>query len=428
VRDDALSGLLAEPIDWRYRAFPSAPEPVTLETLAERRWNVLAGDLPLPVMVLKQRALEHNVALLARICGEHGVLLAPHGKTTMAPQIFKRQLDAGAWGMTAATVGHARIYRVFGVTRILLANELVEPAALRWLAAELSADADFDFYCLVDSPEAVAAMDAGLAPERLQRPVQVLVEIGLAGGRTGCRSGVEAVEVAAAVAASRTLALAGIEGYEGVIGADRSEGTLAGVDAFLRRVREWTIGLAHRGAFAGLERVLVSAGGSAFFDRVLALLGPPWPLEQRVDLVLRCGSYATHDSALYERVSPLAAARGGDEALEPALEVWGAVLSRPEPELAVAGFGKRDAPHDIELPLPVLVRDRSGLRNVAGTLAVTALMDQHAFLRVPPEDGLAVGDLVGCGISHPCTAFDKWSLIPVVDEDYTVVDAVRTFF
>jgi len=32
------------------------------------------------------------------------------------------------------------------------------------------------------------------------------------------------------------------------------------------------------------------------------------------------------------------------------------------------------------------------------------------------------------GISHPCTAFDKWQLIPVVDEEYRIVDVVRTFF
>ena len=151
VGEDALARLLAEPIDWRYKAFPADRDGVTIGTVGETGWNVLAGDLALPVMVLKESALEHNISLLARWCDERGVLLAPHGKTTMAPQIFRRQLDAGAWGMTAATASHVRIYRAFGVPRVLLANELVEPVALRWLAAELAADPDFDFYCLVDS-------------------------------------------------------------------------------------------------------------------------------------------------------------------------------------------------------------------------------------------------------------------------------------
>lgn len=418
---DELSRLLAEPIDWRYKAFPATPEPVTVGTVGERGWNVLAGDLPLPAMVLKESVLEHNISVMARYCAEHGVLLAPHGKTTMAPQLFARQLEAGAWGMTAATVGHVRIYRAFGVPRIVLANELVEPVALRWVAAELAADPGFDFYCLVDSTAGVEAMNEGLAGSSLERPVQVLLEVGFEGGRTGGRTSGEAAETAAAVAASPVLELAGVEGYEGLIGADRSEATLAAVDDFLRRLRETTIALARAGAFATRGRILVSAGGSAFFDRAVELLVRPWELDRPVDVVLRCGSYVTHDSDVYERVSPLAGS------LRPAIEVWGAVLSRPERKLAIVGLGKRDVSHDLELPFPRLVSGSSGLRPAEG-MAVTALNDQHAFVRVPPEDELAVGDLLACEISHPCTMFDKWRLIPLVDDDYTVVGAVRTFF
>jgi hypothetical protein len=139
-----IAELLEEPIDWRYKTRPATREPLTLSGLAERRWNLLGGDLLLPAMILKQSALEHNIARVAEYCREHGVSLAPHGKTTMAPQLFARQLDAGAWGMTAATVAHVGIYRHFGVPRILLMNELVEPAALAWIADELASDPDFD--------------------------------------------------------------------------------------------------------------------------------------------------------------------------------------------------------------------------------------------------------------------------------------------
>ena len=91
-------------------------------------------------------------------------------------------------------------------------------------------------------------------------------------------------------------------------------------------------------------------------------------------------------------------------------------------------MGKRDVPFDIGLPRPVVASSRGELRGVEGAMEIFDLNDQHAYLRLPREDGLAVGDLVGCGISHPCTAFDKWRLIPVVDDDYTVIDAVHTFF
>jgi D-serine deaminase-like pyridoxal phosphate-dependent protein len=417
-RGDAMRALLDERIDWRYKGFPSV-DGVTIGTVGETGWNLLRGDLQLPALVLKESALEHNIALMARWCMEHGILLAPHGKTTMAPQLFSRQLDAGAWGITAATVSQARMYRAFGVQRILLANELVEPAALRWLADELAAAPELDVYCLVDSARQVETMAEALAGS--ERPVHVLLEIGFEGGRTGCRTVAEAIEVTAAVVRSRGLDLAGTEGYEGIIAHDRGDASLARVDAFLRAVRETTVELEQAGAFAGRDRIVVSAGGSAYFDRVVDALGGDWPFETPVDLVIRAGGYVTHDVGLYERTSPLA------RELRPALEAWGPVLSRPEADLALVGLGKRDVSHDVDLPRPSFVNDGDGLREATG-MTVTALNDQHAYVRIPPEDPLAVGDLVGCGISHPCTAFDKWRLIPAVDDDYTVVGAVATFF
>jgi D-serine deaminase-like pyridoxal phosphate-dependent protein len=418
IREDALSRLLQEPIDWRYKAFPPA-DGVTIGTVGQEGWNLLRGDLALPALVLKESALAHNIALMASWCLENGVLHAPHGKTTMAPQLFQRQLDAGAWAITAATASHARIYRAFGVQRILLANELVERAALRWLAQELASDPELDFYCLVDSTAAVEAMAEGLRGS--ERPVQVLVEVGFEGGRTGCRDVAEALEVAAAVARAPGLALVGTEGYEGIIGVERNPASLAAVDAFLERLRQTTIELDRAEAFSGCERVIVSAGGSAYFDRVADVLGGDWQVDKPVDVVIRAGGYITHDIGLYERLSPFV------RDLRPAFEAWGVVLSRPEPELAIVGLGKRDVSHDVDLPLPQLAYGPDGLRTVVD-LTVTALNDQHAYVRLPPDETLEVGDMLGCGISHPCTAFDKWRLIPVVDDDYTVVDAIATFF
>lgn len=426
--EEALAGLLDEPVDWRYKGRPATRRPLTIGELGAEGWNLLAGDLLLPAMVLKQSALEHNIALVARYCEEHGVWLAPHGKTTMAPQLFARQLDAGAWGITAATVAQVAVYRRFGVRRVVLANELVEPAALRWVADELEADPGFDFYCLVDSVAAVVAMTQALSGRGATRPLQVLVEVGVPGGRAGCRTLEQATEVAGAVAASPVLALAGVEGFEGVIGGPDLETTLAEVDEFLERVRALTLDLAREDAFAGRAEIIVTAGGSAYFDRVVAVLGPPWDLDVPVRVVLRGGCYVTHDSGLYDRLSPLGE-RDGDERLRPALEAWGAVLSRPELELAIVGLGKRDVPFDIDLPVPWHVAARGGaLREAGGELTVTALNDQHAFVRLAPGAELAVGDLVGCGISHPCLAFDRWPLVLLVDDDYTVIGGIRTFF
>jgi D-serine dehydratase len=400
------------------------------ESVAEvsPRFELLRGDLLLPVMVAKEGALRHNLEVMAAFCDSRGVSLAPHAKTTMAPRLVQWQLEAGAWGMTVATSAQAHFLRSLGVERILLANEVVEPAALAWILAELEHDPDLRLLCLADSLEGVAIMAE--ATSSSARPLEVLVEVGVAGGRAGCRTIQQAVAVANAITAAPGLLLAGVECFEGILGGDSIEATLAQVDALLDSVGELTTALDESAAFADAPEIIVSAGGSAYFDRVVARLCRSWELSRPVRIVLRSGCYLAHDSGHYARISPLDGRLGfGARRLVPALEIWGAVLSLPEPDLGIVGFGKRDVPYDLELPTPSLVRRRNGELAALqeGALTVTALNDQHAYIRGNCGE-LAVGDWIACGISHPCTAFDKWSLIPLVDGDYAVVDVLRTFF
>jgi D-serine deaminase-like pyridoxal phosphate-dependent protein len=413
-------------LDWRHRTFPSGAGEVGRQDVAEQGWNLLEGDLLLPAMVLKESALDHNVAVMRRFCERHGVDLSPHGKTTMSPEIVGRQLRAGAWAITAANVQQVRVFRAFGVQRVIVANQIVDPASLRWLAAELAADDGFECYCLADSVAGVEAMEEVLSGLAMERPLPVLVELGVASGRTGARGAETATAVAEAIARSPVLRLAGVEAYEGVIGQATIDETLASVDRFLDEVRDLALALDARGLFDGLDEILLTAGGSAFFDRVAARLGA---LEASlpVRLVLRSGCYVTHDSAYYRRLSPLDARAQDDERLRPALQAWGAIVSRPEPGLALVGFGKRDVPYDLDLPVVELVRRRSGVVEPLTGATVTALNDQHGFVRLDGAE-LEVGDWIGCGISHPCTAFDKWRAIPVVDDGYGVVGVARTYF
>jgi len=396
--------LLAERVDGRHRGFGAVADGLTVGELGAQRYDLRRGDLPLPLLVLSASALEHNLAAMRRWCAERGLSLAPHGKTTMAPQLVRRQLDAGAWGMTAATVQQLAVMRAAGARRVIVANEVVGAAEIAALARERATGCDV--YCLVDSVAGVRQLDAGLVAAAA--PLGVLVEIG--GARAGCRSDADAHAVVDAVEAAPRLVLAGVEGYEGTFGSDREPATLAAVDELLDRVRDLTVALDARGAFDAVPEILVSAGGSALFDRVAERLAFPEPRSRPVRVVVRAGSYLTHDDGLYADVTPL-------PELRPALELWARVLSCPEAGLAIAGFGKRDAPYDLGLPV---VREPAGV-------TVEALADQHAFVR-DPDGALRVGDVLRCGISHPCTAFDKWSLIPVVDDDDVVIDAVRTLF
>lgn len=426
----ALDALLEEPLGPAAKALPPGAEALSASELGDQHWNVLAGDLLFPLLVLKESALAHNLAAMDGFCREHGVSLAPHGKTTMAPQLFERQLAAGAWGITAATISQARAYRAFGVERILLANELVQPLALAWVASELAQDPGFSFLCLVDSERGVALMEEALERAGGERPLEVLVELGADGARAGCRDEREALRVATAVAGTRHLTLAGVEGYEGVIGAERSPTVRANVGAFLARLGPLAAEIDSRGLFGPREEIVLSAGGSAFFDWVVERAAERPRLSRPTRLVLRSGCYLTHDDGFYERVSPWRSGAGAARCLRPALELWAEVLSRPEPGLAIAGFGKRDAPYDLGLPVPTtLVRRSGGARAAlpAGALEVSELNDQHAFLRLNGVEP-AVGDLVGCGVSHPCAAFDKWRLIPLVDDSHRVVGGIRTLF
>jgi D-serine deaminase-like pyridoxal phosphate-dependent protein len=411
----ALRALRAEPVDFRFKGFPDLG--ITLGEVPDAGWTI--ADLLLPVVTLRESALAHNIGRMAAWCAERGVRLAPHGKTTMAPQLFDLQLAAGAWGITAATASQVRLMRAFGVPRVLLANELVDAPALAWLAGELRRDPGFAFCCLVDSVECVELMEAALAGTDAGRRVDVLVELGVPGRRTGVREPGALVALAERVVASPRLALPQA----------RDAAAQRRVDDYLARLVQVVRAIDGRGLFRGREEVVVTAGGSAWFDRVVAAVQGLTGTSVPVRAVLRSGGYVTHDHVHYEHSSPLrSAAAGPAERLRPALELWARVLSTPESGLAIAGFGKRDAPYDLDLPVP-LARRAAGsgaAEPLDGRAEVVELNDQHAFLH---HDGaLRVGDVVTLGLSHPCTAFDKWSLLPVLDDEDRVIDAVRTYF
>ena len=414
-RVEALRHLAIAPAEKGFGTI-AAGRTVTAAALETQRPPALGGDFTMPLLVLKDSALRHNATAMADWCAASGVRLAPHGKTTMAPQLFARQVDAGAWAITAATIGQAQVFRSFGVSRILIANELTDQAGIGWLAAELSADPDWDCFAYVDSVAGVRLLDDALAAAGASRPLRVLVELGFAGGRTGCRTVAGALAVAAVAEQASQLALAGAAGYEGGIGHDAEPGTLAAVAEYCGKLRDLGVALAGM-----ISEPVISAGGSAYFDVVARELAGSGPA-----LVLRSGCYLTHDHGEYARIGP--AERRGGPALIPAIELWAPVLSVPEPGLALACAGRRDVAFDQGLPVPLRIRRTDGTTEPGGGLTVTRLDDQHAYLAVPAEVTLTPGDLIGFGISHPCTTFDKWRVIPVVDEEYRVIDAVRTFF
>lgn len=423
-----LAGLADERVDHRFKALPPDAEGLTVGALAAERRNLFTGGFTTPVLALSAESVEHNLALLETYAERHGLVFAPHGKTSMSPQLFARQLEHGAWGITAAVPHQARVYRAYGIRRIFLANELVDAAALRWLAGELNADPDFRFVCYVDSVRGVELMDEALRAARASRPVDVVVELGAGeGARTGARTEADCVAVADAVAASGSLRLVGVAGYEGEV----PEASGERVRDWLRRLVALAASFDAQGRFAALdagEQIVISAGGSAWFDAVADVFAEIPELSSPVCKLLRSGAYVSHDDGHYRHLTPFN--RVPEEgSLQPAFRLWAQVVSRPTAEQAFLNAGKRDAAYDLDLPEAQAVRSgRDGSVRPATGVEVTKLSDQHAWVKTEEGTELEVGDWVGMGLSHPCTSFDKWQLIPLVQADGTVTDYIRTFF
>jgi D-serine deaminase-like pyridoxal phosphate-dependent protein len=392
-----------------------------LRALRERPAEPTDKGFGYPMLTLRESALAGNLAAMAAYCAGAGVELAPHGKTAMSPELAARQLASGAWGITVATIGQLRMYRAFGFPRLLLANELVDEPGIAWLAGELAADPGFAAYCYVDSSDGVAILDRVLTAHPAGRRLPVLVEIGL--GRTGCRTDDQALTVAKAVAATSTLTVAGVAGYEGTIGAPRAQ-ALDTVASFCRRLANLASTVAEVVGAPG--EFIVTAGGSVYFDVVARELTAA--SLDGMTVVLRSGCYLFHDHGIYQADSPAARGVAGAPVFRPALELWAQVVSRPEPELALLSAGRRDVGFDAGLPVPLRARRRDGGAARLADARVTGLNDQHAYLRLDPGTALAPGDLVYLGISHPCTTLDKWRVIPVLDEEDRVLDVVHTFF
>jgi len=405
---------------------PSTSVPLTQAGRLE--WNLLAEDVSLPAAVLYEDRIEHNLKWMQAFVAQYGVKFAPHGKTTMAPQLFRRQLDAGAWGITLATAHQTQAAYHGGVRRVLLANQLVGRHNMAMIAQLLS-DPEFEFFCLVDSVDGVDQLGRFFGDAN--KPLNVLLELGVPGGRTGVRDAAQRDAVLDAIARyPGTLRLAGIELYEGVL---KEEGEIR---AFLKQAVTLTRELAAAGRFARTPPIL-SGAGSAWYDVVAEEFAKASDAGF-AEVVLRPGCYLTHDVGIYRQAqtdvfarNPLARKMG--EGLLPALQLWAYVQSVPEPDRAIVALGKRDSAFDAGLPVPARHfrpgRDTAP-REVAASegWAVTGMMDQHAYLRIPPGADVKVGDMIAFDISHPCLTFDKWRQLLVLDPQYRVNEVVETFF
>src|SRR5579864_59301 len=393
--------------------------------IARLGWNLLHEDLSLPTAVLYEEKLAHNLAWMQQFADAYGAKLAPHGKTSMAPKLWHRQLQAGAWGITLATAHQVRVAYEHGVRRVLLANQLVGKQNMATISRLLE-DKDFEFFCLVDSAELVQTLGQFFG-SRGQR-LNVLLEVGVQGGRTGVRNREQLEALLVALNEWKdNLTLCGVELFEGLLSDEKA------IHGFLQSAVDVTKEVARQQRFQR-SPVILTGAGSAWFD-VVAEIFSKSKFDFEIEVLLRSGCYVTHDAGVYRdaqarMIKQNPVAQKMSPGLMPALQLWAYVQSVPEKNAAIVGFGKRDAAFDAGLPLPALYFRPGEKLPVPASQdwKVTRLWDQHAHMQIPESADLRVGDMIGFDISHPCLTFDKWRYLPVVDSNYTVIDVVETFF
>ncbi len=431
--DGFMQPVAAYMLDHKTKGMPGGIQPFPMSEIAAKGWNVLKEDLPLPLAVLKKSAMDHNAAWMRDFVARSGAVIAPHGKTTMAPQLFGQQVNDGAWAITLATPHQFAVARDFGFSRIILANQLVGKQMIRYVLDELRRDPSLDFYCIVDSEANVAQLAAAAREANIGRPLQVFLEGGWLNGRTGVRDLETGMKVARAVKqAAPHLALRGVEGFEGLTPADRTAAETQ-VRTFLDFLVQLAKACEAESLFAPGE-IILTAGGSAFYDMVLARFTHAG-LNSPTRIITRSGCYITQDSTRYRRFfsditdrTPDANQGGG---LLSAIEVWAYVQSRPQPDKILLTVGARDLGTDDRPIAETWFRPNTNMTKpepVPPGHLVTGHNDQHTHMTIPVDSPLQVGDMVTFGIGHPCLTFDKWQVLVVVDDAYNVIGAVRTFF
>jgi D-serine deaminase-like pyridoxal phosphate-dependent protein len=403
-------------ISAEFKGFPLSAHGQRISRFLGEKPNLFTSEFQFPMMVLKESALNQNIGRMAKYCAERGVSLAPHVKTPMSPQLAQRQIDAGAWALTVANFAQASVFLNFGFKRLIIGNEVLEPTSIREIA-KLNAQGKAEIIFYIDSLAALEIVEGAVADQD-QAELNIFLEIGADGGRAGIRDLKGLEPILLKMSKNSKFRIRGVSGFEGAVPDGNRK--VAGIKSLRKFLSKIVAAAEIVAPYMKNDRLIISGGGSSYFDYVIEEFKK---YKGDAHLILRSGGYVSHDHIHYENMYPFMQL-GKTQQFLPALEIWSRVLSVPEKNLAILNFGKRDAGIDLDNPLPIKIYSKK-IKPLKAS--IQQLNDQHAFMKLTPGT-IQVGDIVACGISHPCTNFDKWRLIPLVDDNYNVIDLIHTFF
>lgn len=380
-----------------------------------QRYDLSKGEVSLPCATLNLNFVKHNINWMQEFADFHHVLLAPHGKTSLTPEIIQLQVEEGAWGITVANIQQAYVAKKAGAKRVIIANQIIGESNFK-LAAELMVEVEL--YVCVDSVSNIRALATFFSQQ--VKPLNVLIEYGVPHGRCGVRTEAEVHDLVKELKQHSCLSLQGLEFYEGVIHGENEEQK---VQQFVSQVCDLFLRLDAQSIF-DCESPIISGAGSAWYDIVTqAFLSLP----SRLRKIIRPGCYVSHDKGIYQTAQRKVIERLShfdqltnfiQNDLKSAIEVWAYAQSRPESNRIIVALGKRDVAFDTELPKLEKVYRDGKLIEFDGHLVVTKdVMDQHMFLEVPDDCPICVGDALVFSTSHPCITFDKWRHIAISENN-----------
>lgn len=314
-------------------------------------------EIDTPALLLDLNVMERNLAKMARFFNNGTTRLRPHYKNHKCPALARRQMDAGALGMTCATLSEAEVLVSNGITNILISSELAGERKIERFV-EMARQADVK--AVVDNSKAVAAIGAARRAKRCG--LSVLVNVNVGQNRTGVKPGEPVLGLARQVLAEG-LSFRGLMGYEGhvshqVEGPEKESayelamGTLMQCRCLLEE--------------NGIPVEIVSTGGTGTHH-----LSPRFPGITE----FQAGSYLVMDT---EYTSTC-------EDFEAALTVLGTVISRTEGERVVVDAGLKSISGEHGMPI---VKGHDGLR-------LRKLNAEHGIIDIlDPLVSLDVGEIV----------------------------------